>query len=154
TNTATRTASATPTATATRTPIHSATASSTATATPTRTPTRTSSVTPTASPTRTPSSTRSPTTSASPSLTPTPSRTASPTPTNPGPRVVFFGVIKNSDGCAFCCDVSCVTTPTPTPMFDTLGRQIFETGSGQFVIVVEGGSAPSGATPGKALQPA
>jgi len=94
-------------------------------------------------------------------VTPTPpppaTRTPTPTPTasltGNGPKVVFFGVIDNADGCVFCCDQSCTRTPTPTPQFDAQGRRIYDEKTGQFLIVVEAGSAASGATPGIQLGP-
>jgi len=68
--------------------------------------------------------------------------------------VLFFGIVLNADGCVFCCNANCVTTPTPTPFFDNQGRQIFQAKNGsQFWIVVEGGSAPDRATPGTSLVP-
>ena len=74
-----------------------------------------------------------------------------------GPLVVFFGVINNSDGCVFCCDPSCATTPTPTPHIE-MGRRVYDEKSGQFLIVVEGAVNPvslggSGQAPGSQLGP-
>ncbi|MBI3784650.1 MAG: hypothetical protein HY270_14755 [Deltaproteobacteria bacterium] len=53
----------------------------------------------------------------------------------------------------FCCEQSCARTPTPTPAFDGLGRRIFTTASGQFVLVVEGVAGASARAPGTSLQP-
>src|SRR5262249_49114548 len=53
----------------------------------------------------------------------------------------------------FCCDPSCVTTPTPTPALDAFGRRVFDTKNGQFLVVVEGSAALSGAAPPTSLQP-
>lgn len=80
--------------------------------------------------------------------TPTPTATIEST----GPQVVFLGVIKNFDGCVFCCDPSCVTTPTPTPAFEE-GRRVYHVDSGQFVIVVEGVPGVHGIAPGTSLRP-
>jgi hypothetical protein len=141
---------------------------------PSRTPTRTG------SPTRTPSVTRTPTRTRMPTLTPTSTRTptvtrtttptrtpsntatltapraptATPTPTQPdaGPKVVFFG-LANNGYCVFCCSESCMATPSPTPAFDAQGRQIFQTSTTQFVIVLEGAPGASGLAAGKSLMP-
>jgi len=67
--------------------------------------------------------------------------------------VLFLGVVTNADGCVFCCDDTCVTTPTPTPAFDVQGRRVYEVKNGQFIIVVEGAAGASLAAPGKSLQP-
>lgn len=64
-----------------------------------------------------------------------------------------FAVLTRIDGCVFCCELGCQTTPTPTPAFDGLGRRVFETVSGQFMLVVEGVRGPSGMPPGNSLLP-
>lgn len=54
----------------------------------------------------------------------------------------------------FCCDQSCVHTPTPTPALDGMGRRIFSVSSGsQFVLVVEALPGLSLANPAKSLTP-
>ena len=50
----------------------------------------------------------------------------------------YFGAI-NQDGCDFCCEFTCQSTPTPAPEFDGQGRQIFRRSSGSFLIVAEAG---------------
>jgi hypothetical protein len=72
---------------------------------------------------------------------------------NQGPIVRFFGVLTRVDGCLFCCEQECANDPTPVPVFDPQGRRIFETRTGQFLIVVEGSSGLSGLVPGESLQP-
>lgn len=62
-----------------------------------------------------------------------------PTPTPNGPRMTFFRPVFG-DGCSFCCSFSCRLTPTPTPMLDAQGREIFVRGQSGFILVVEGGT--------------
>lgn len=80
-----------------------------------------------------------------------------PTPTGRGAQILYFGVV-GQDYCVFCCDVSCARTPTPVPVLDPQGRQIFSVGGGPqgaagFVIVVEAAPGLSGALPGRSLTP-
>jgi len=150
---------------ATQTPTPAATGIGTASPTPSRTATgtvtATGSATGTSTVTCTPTETRptgTPTVSGTPTRTPTmmpsPTRSATPTMTvGLGPRVLVLAIVKNFDGCVFCCSPSCRSTPTPTPQHDTAGRQIVEVQSGQFVIVVEGAPGLSGAAVGSVLQP-
>jgi hypothetical protein len=163
--TATPTATSSPTIspTPTRTGSPTRTGTPTRTGSPTRTPTRTGTPTRTftpsrtATPTRTPSGTATvtPTPSSTPTITGTRTPSATPTPTVPdaGPVVVSFLVVTNSDGCVFCCSADCTLTPTPVPEFDPQGRRVFETKSGQFIIVVEGKAGASGKAPGSSLNP-
>lgn len=118
------------------------TATRTPTATRTDTPTRTSTPTPTATPTR--SATSTVTWSRTPTSTHTATFTPSPTPTGLGPQIVFLGIVTRADGCIFCCEVSCAHLPTPTPHIDQLGRRVFTTSSGQFILIVEGAPGLSG----------
>jgi hypothetical protein len=99
--------------------------------------------------TATPTSTRTST----PLPTATATASASPTLPNQGPIVRFFGVLTRVDGCLFCCEQECAGIPTPVPIFDAQGRRIFDTRTGQFLIVVEGSTGPSGLLPGESLQP-
>src|SRR5262249_34119295 len=105
----------------------------------------------TESPTATP--TESPTATSPPSATPTLTATPTPTLEANGPVVLFLGVLARFDGCVFCCEPECATTPTPTPGFDEQGRRVYEMASGQFVIVVEGAAGASGFAPGRSLRP-
>lgn len=57
------------------------------------------------------------------------------------------------DGCVFCCESSCAGMPTPVPVFDAQGRQVFESRSGQVFIVVEGAPGQSGLLPGQSVMP-
>jgi len=126
----------TKTGTSTLTPTIARTPTSSRTPTPTGTPTRTATVTPTQTGTRTPSPTRTPRIPGS------------------GPQVVFLGAINNKDGCVLpCCQPECARTPTPTPMFDGLGRRIYSVSSNQPVIVVEGAPGMSGFGVGSSLKP-
>ena len=59
-----------------------------------------------------------------------------------GPPVRFAGPV-NQDGCPFCCEFSCMLTPTPTPEFDPQGRPVFRRSIGQFLLVVEAGLGTS-----------
>ena len=59
-----------------------------------------------------------------------------------GPPVRFAGPV-NQDGCPFCCEFTCQTTPTPTPEFDGQGRRVFRRATGQFLMVVEAGLGTS-----------
>ena len=59
-----------------------------------------------------------------------------------GPPVRFAGAV-NQDGCPFCCEFSCMLTPTPTPEFDGQGRRVFRRSIGQFLFVVEAGLGTS-----------
>lgn len=65
----------------------------------------------------------------------------------------FFGVLNRIDGCLFCCEASCATTPTPTPKVDVFGRRVFDVKAGQFLIVVEGKAGPSGVLPADSVMP-
>jgi hypothetical protein len=65
--------------------------------------------------------------------------------TGPVPR--FFGAI-NQDGCGFCCEFRCQTTPTPAPEFDPQGRRVFRRREGTFLLVVEAGPGTSLRQPG------
>lgn len=51
---------------------------------------------------------------------------------------MFFGIVTQVDGCVFCCSPGCSHLPTPIPKFDPMGRRVFETKSGQFILVLEG----------------
>ena len=51
---------------------------------------------------------------------------------------MFFGIVTQVDGCVFCCSPVCSHVPTPTPNIDSMGRRVFETKSGQFILVLEG----------------
>ena len=64
--------------------------------------------------------------------------------TGPIPR--FVGPVEQN-GCAGCCEYSCLLTPTPTPEFDAQGRQVFRRGSGQFLFVAEASTGSSGRQP-------
>jgi len=67
--------------------------------------------------------------------------------------VTTFASLNRIDGCVFCCEVSCQLTPTPTPAFDAQGRRVFQSNSGQVVVVVEGVRGPSGILAGNSLLP-
>ena len=62
-------------------------------------------------------------------------------------------MITRFDGCVFCCDPSCATTPTPTPKLDAQMRRVFDTKRGQFGIVVEGAPGTDGLQAGKSTVP-
>jgi hypothetical protein len=64
-----------------------------------------------------------------------------------------MGIVTQVDGCVFCCSPGCAHLPTPTPQFDSEGRQIFETKSGQFILVVEGRPGISGSRVGGVILP-
>jgi len=74
-----------------------------------------------------------------------------PTPTGQGPAVLHFGVVTRSDGCVFCCEPACSGEPTPTPEFDSFGRQVFEVPPSQFIIVVEAARGTNGLSVAAAL---
>jgi len=80
-------------------------------------------------------------------LTPTITRTPTPTSAQSGPVVSFVGAISQ-DGCPFCCEFSCQTTPTPTPHIDEFGRQVFNHSVGQFLFVIEARRGTSNVNPG------
>jgi hypothetical protein len=61
-----------------------------------------------------------------------------------GPEIVFLGLVTRLDGCIFCCETSCNHLPTPTPHIDDMGRRVFSTNSGQFILIVEGKPGLSG----------
>lgn len=48
----------------------------------------------------------------------------------------FFAPV-DPDGCFFCCSSLCRNNPTPTPVFDSAGRRVYERQSGRFLLVVE-----------------
>jgi hypothetical protein len=62
-------------------------------------------------------------------------------------------ILTRSDGCVFCCEPGCLLTPTPTPAYDSAGRRIFNSLTGQFIIVVEGRAGANGRAPGTSLLP-
>ncbi|MEO8602850.1 MAG: hypothetical protein ABI629_09755 [bacterium] len=64
----------------------------------------------------------------------------------------FAGAISQA-GCPFCCEFTCRLTPTPTPLIDEAGRQIFVHGVGQFLLVVEGVRGPSNRNAGTNVFP-
>jgi hypothetical protein len=68
-----------------------------------------------------------------------------------GPRVSFAGGVSQ-DGCQFCCQFSCLLTPTPTPIIEN-GRQVFIHSVGQFLFVIEGQRGPSNLNPGINMTP-
>ncbi|MBI3784653.1 MAG: hypothetical protein HY270_14770 [Deltaproteobacteria bacterium] len=82
----------------------------------------------------------------------TPTASATTTPTGQGPQVTFLGVLTRFDGCAFCCEASCVNAPTPIPEYDAEGRRVYYALSGQFVVVVEARPGLSGAAVATSLQ--
>jgi hypothetical protein len=86
-------------------------------------------------------------------MTRTITRTPTQTPSEAGAVVSYAGAI-NQDGCAFCCEFICMSTPTPTPMFDPLGREIFQRASGSFLLVIEGRKGASFLDPGTSYYPA
>jgi hypothetical protein len=55
-----------------------------------------------------------------------------------------LGIVTQVDGCVFCCSPSCSHLPTPTPNIDAMGRRVYDTKSGQFILVVEGKPGLSG----------
>jgi hypothetical protein len=57
----------------------------------------------------------------------------------------------DEDGCPFCCAFSCQSIPTPTPIFDPEGRQVFVRQTGQFLFVIEGARGSSNRDPGENL---
>ena len=57
--------------------------------------------------------------------------------------VVTFVALARLDGCVFCCNADCLTTPTPTPHIEG-GKRVFETLSGRVVLVVEGAPGSNG----------
>jgi hypothetical protein len=67
--------------------------------------------------------------------------------------VTSFAVLPRIDGCVFCCEASCQSIPTPTPVLDQEGRQVFDMRTGQFLIVVEGVRGLSGFPPSRNLEP-
>ena len=156
TDTVTDTPSSTPTWTATATATNTVTPTATATTTPSRTytwtPTCTATVTATGTSTWTPTITSTATRTASPTMTPTPSATGTATPSELGPVVSFLGA-ANADGCPFCCSFSCRATPSPTPLYDAEGRQIFIRSQGRFLLVLEGSRGRSKLDPGTATYP-
>jgi hypothetical protein len=58
--------------------------------------------------------------------------------------VLTFRILTRADGCVFCCEPGCAGIPTPTPELDGLGRRVFDTNSGELVIVVEAAPGLSG----------
>jgi hypothetical protein len=59
----------------------------------------------------------------------------------------------NQNGCPFCCEFTCQTTPTPTPAFDAQGRPVFVRGTGIFLFVIEGQKGSSNLDPGTNIFP-
>jgi len=66
---------------------------------------------------------------------------------------VSFAGVMPQDGCPFCCEFACQLTPTPTPIIDAEGRQVFVQSIGQFLFVVEGERGPSNRNPGTDVHP-
>jgi hypothetical protein len=66
--------------------------------------------------------------------------------------VSYAGAIAQ-DGCPFCCEFSCMLTPTPTPFINEDGRQVFVHHVGQFLLVIEGRRGTSNINPGTNLFP-
>lgn len=60
--------------------------------------------------------------------------------------MTYFGVV-NTDGCPFCCATICQLTPTPTPQYDSQGREIFVRSQGRFLFVVEGAANSGSGAP-------
>jgi hypothetical protein len=87
-------------------------------------------------------------------VTPTRTVTRTPTPTSAlsGPVVSYAGAISQ-DGCPFCCEFSCMLTPTPTPFINDEGREVFVRSAGQFLLVIEGRRGASNLNPGTNLNP-
>jgi hypothetical protein len=69
------------------------------------------------------------------------------TPADAGPRVGYVGAI-NQDGCPFCCEFLCRLTPTPTPIIDSLGREVLLRTTGTFLLAIEGRRGSSNIDPG------
>ncbi|HSP95911.1 MAG TPA: hypothetical protein VL049_01525 [Candidatus Dormibacteraeota bacterium] len=114
--------------------------------TPTGIPTKTGTIT------RTPPNTFTPSRTATVTATPTITRTPTPTSALSGPVVSYAAAIAQ-DGCPFCCEYSCMLTPTPTPYIDENGRQVFVNHIGQFLLVVEARRGTSNSNPGTNLFP-
>jgi hypothetical protein len=85
-------------------------------------------------------------------MTPTITRTPTPGSSAVGPRISYIGAISQ-DGCPFCCEFICATTPTPTPFIDDQGRQVFVHATGQFLFVIEGQIGTSGIAVGNNTMP-
>jgi hypothetical protein len=96
--------------------------------------------------------TRTPTSTPPPPASSTITRTPTATPLERGARISYFGAI-NQNGCPFCCEFVCQLTPTPTPLFDAQGRQIFIRHTGTFLLAVEGAKGSSNLDPGTNIFP-
>ena len=70
--------------------------------------------------------------------------TPTPTATGQGPQIVHFGIVTQVDGCVFCWSAGCSHLPTPTPQIDPMGRRVFDTVNGQFIVVLEARPGLSG----------
>lgn len=67
--------------------------------------------------------------------------------------MLSFVALSRLDGCVFCCNYECRTTPTPTPIRDAEGRRVFLTQSGRVLIVVEGVPGVNGNAVATSLEP-